>query len=83
VASQIATNRLLYEIFKLKFNYTTIKLLSKVRTSVLGLKNNRSIKRLFWWLPKWNDVRTFRWVDLIQHPEVMIKQVRKLLFVVG
>ena len=39
------------------FNYTTTKLLSKILTSILGHKNNRSVKQLFKWLPKWNDVR--------------------------
>ena len=39
-------------------------------------------KNVLGWLPWWDDFRTFKWVDSVKYPEVMAKQVRKLLFIV-
>jgi len=35
------------------------------------------------WLPLWDNFITFRWIDSIKYPGVMVEQVKELLSVLG
>jgi len=35
------------------------------------------------WLPWLDDFRTFKWINSVKYPEIMMKQVKELLFIVG